>query len=227
MDSELNGFAADEGTGVSDTGAVEGESSAIEQDASTTETTQETPEQKASGGTPAEPRLVPQTDLDKMRSTYDRRISELDRQNQQYQQGLQNMEAALLEMRWQGLDPEAAAAEKAEYARVVQQRAAEAAKSELSQREAALNELAKPLFAQQLSQQYGVPVDVLLRFNDADSMQVAAQSLSVQKNANKLQERKASGVDRMEGAGSHGGPAWGDKRGEDLLNWYFRNRKSS
>ncbi|MBI2756190.1 MAG: hypothetical protein HYX52_05710 [Chloroflexi bacterium] len=226
MDTELNGFAANEG-GVSDDTSTNSGISATESQDAPSGGGQETTAQTPSGGTPKEARLIPEEDLNKLRSTYDRRISDIQRQNEQYQQSLQNMEMALLESRWQGLAPEDAASEKSEYARIVNERASAAARTQLAQQEAQLNELAKPLFAQHLSTQYGVPVDTLLKFGDAETMQTVAQTLSVQQNAVKLQERKASGVDRMEGAGSaSGGPAWGEKRGEDLLSWYYRqNRK--
>lgn len=223
-DTELNGFAAQD-SGVSPDTTVEDGGSAQTQDAAP-ETAPETPAEGARGGTPAESKVVPQTDLDNLRSVYDRKLSEQQKQLQTYQQSLQNMEMALLQARWEGMAPEEAQAEKAEYAAIVQQRAVQAAKEQMAQKEAQLNELAKPIYAQELSKRFGVPVETLLKFPDASSMQLAAESLSVHTNAVKTAERKATGVDRMEGTGSAGGgPAWGDKRGEDLLTWFYANRK--
>jgi len=224
------GFAASEG-GVSTQSAAPGsvESSPVESTGAGVSSgagVMETPAgESKSGRTPKAARMIPETDLHKLRSVMDRKLSEISTQNQQYSEALQNMEQAMLRMRWEQLPPEQVKAEREELRRLHREETLRGRHAELSTMRSAMNEQARPMFAHHLAQRYGVAAEELLEFNDPVSMEAAARKLHLVQSRSQLQARKESGVDRMDGLGGGAGHAWDGLKGSSLLEWYYRNKR--
>lgn len=177
------------------------------------------------------PRMVPHTDLDNLRSSYDRQINELRQQSEQYLTAFQQLEQAFLQQRWDGLPEDERLAEQHQYQQLQQERAYKQNLQRLQQERSMLQQQAAPIYAHRIAEKYGVkPEDLLeadeqgnLYFDSPRAMEAAAKKLSLHTSRAKLQDRKAQGTDRMDGQGGSGAPAWSNLHGEDLIEWHYRN----
>jgi hypothetical protein len=172
--------------------------------------------------------MIPETDLNNLRSTMDRKLSETSKHNQELAARNQALEQAVLNMRWQQMeqtDPDAVQRERGEYAQYVRQRADAEAATQLQGAYTALNEMAKPLVAIKLAEHYGLPSDPdvigsLMEFGDRPSMEAHARTLSKVLGRQTLQSRKESGTDRMDGNGSADTTAaWSKLSPGDKIEW--------
>jgi membrane-associated HD superfamily phosphohydrolase len=97
--------------------------------------------------------------------------------------------------------------------------------AQVNQTQQVLNELAKHLVVQTLSQRYGVPQEQLLRFNDPYAMEAFAQEISRLRRQGQRAQRRESRSDAFESGG--GAPPREPKtldEAAELLKRRFRGR---
>lgn len=109
------------------------------------------------------------------------------------------LEARLLQVSVQDLDPED---QQAAYAIFQQQQQSRYHQMQTAQTQAQMNELAKVFVINQLSQQYGVPVKELQQFGDPQSMEAHAKLVSQNRRSQKKEQRKSDKKDNFGSGGS-------------------------
>jgi len=169
-----------------DTPGVTAEGSEV---SATTETAQGT-----EGAVTNQPTDTQPDQFSQLRSTYDARLSASQRALQEAMRRIEEMDNQLFEVQIGNLPPEEQTAAKTT-------RGVEAKTKEIAQKEQIFEHIAKVVMVQNLTHQYGVPVEELVQFNDPVAMELYAKKVFDLRKGQKLDKRKEEKTDTVETGG--------------------------
>lgn len=146
------------------------------------------------------------SDIDRLRSTYDQRVAAQQKaleiavaQQQEALRRAQELEQQVFELKIQSLPPYEQEAARERFQLQQQEQALRVAAFHMALERQQYEKMAKIEVVRRLSEQYDVPRERLMKFNDPNAMEAFAQEYANLRKEDRLQERRASGADRVEG----------------------------
>lgn len=155
----------------------------------------------ASSETPAhEP-----SDVDRLRSTYDQRVAAQQKaleiavaQQQEALRRTQELERQVFELKIQSLPPYEQDAARERFQLRQQEQALRVAAFHMAVERQQYEKMAKIEVVRRLAEQYDVPRERLMKLHDPNAMEAFAREYATLRKEDRLQERRASGADRVE-----------------------------